>query len=85
MNKNIVNILILVFVIIIVVLAMTSEPYKIDHEIGARIKRESDSSKNSTDDDTGGFSFNKNDRFCPENYTINSKGKCVPIYYPYAK
>jgi hypothetical protein len=57
---------------------MTSEPYKIDHEIGARIKRESDNSKNSTDDD-GGFSVNPGDKFCSKNHQMSRKGKCVRI------
>ncbi len=85
MTENNCKVWILVFVIIIVSLVMTSEPYKIDHEIGARIKRESDNSKNSTDDD-GGFSVNKNDRFCSQkNYIINRKGKCVKIIDPKSK
>jgi hypothetical protein len=69
---------ILMILIIIVIFVMTSEPYKIDHEIGARIKRDSDNPKNSTDDD-GGFSVNPDGRFCSKNYMMSRKGKCVRI------
>ncbi len=71
--------LIIVHVIVLVVLVMITETYKIDQEIGARIKRKS----NSSTDGTGGFSIIEQTAvFCPEGYQKNSTGHCWPKYDP---
>jgi hypothetical protein len=70
--------IVLILMHVIIILVMPTEPYKIDHEIGARIKRESDSSKNSTGGD-GGFALPLLNGHCPVNHTMTARGRCVPI------
>ncbi len=73
MTKNILRVLVIVHVIVLVVLVMTTEPYAIEQETGARIEIES----NSSTDGTGGFSIVDKTVFCPEGSQKNATGHCL--------